>query len=109
VWLGQRDLEKKALESPETVLRRILFEDKNSTWDLERLLTWISTWGDRKVSILTGGREPAARFVLRDKSAWRLDELAAADVDGDGHAEIVLRYGSATPGRTSTFDVLSWR
>ncbi len=109
VWLGQRDLEKKALESPETVLRRILFEDDNSTWDLERLLQWISTWGDRKVSILTGGREPAASFALREKSAWRLDELAAGDVDGDGHTEIVLRYGAAAPGRTSTFDVLGWR
>jgi hypothetical protein len=109
VWRGQRDLEKQALESSETVLRRILFEDDNSTWDLERLLQWISTWGDRKVSVLTGGREPAARFVLRDKAAWRLEELAAADVDGDGHAEIVLRYEAVTPGRTSAFDVLSWR
>lgn len=109
VWRGQRDLEKKALESNETVLRRILFEDEDSTWDLERLLEWISSFGDRKIAILTGGREPAARFVLRDKSAWRLEELAAADVDGDGQVEIVLRYGAAAPGRTSAFDVLGWR
>jgi len=108
VWFGQRDLEAKALESNEIVLRRILFEDEDSAWDLERLLEWISSFGDRKVSILTGGREPAARFALRDKSGWRLEELAAGDVDGDGKVEIVLRYSSAPAGPTSAFDVLIW-
>jgi FG-GAP-like repeat len=109
VWRGQRDLEKEALEPVETVIRRVLFEDENSTWDLDRLLQWMSTAGDRKISILTGGREPAAKFALRDRSAWRLEELAAADVDGDGHAEIVLRYSAVGASRTSSFDVLSWR
>ena len=109
VWRGQRDLEKEALEPGEDVIRRVLFEDENSTWDLERLLQWMSNFGDRRVSILTGGREPAAKFVLRDKSAWRLEELAAADVDGDGHADVVLRYSAVGASRTSSFDVLSWR
>jgi hypothetical protein len=109
VWRGQSDLEKKALEPGETVLRKILFEDENSTWDLERLLSWMSNFGDRRVSILTGGREPAARFVLRDKNAWRLEELAAADLDGDGRVDLVLRYSAVGASRTSSFDVLSWR
>jgi hypothetical protein len=109
VWRGEADLEKKALEPIETVLRRILFEDKNPTWDLDRLLAWISSMADRRIAILTGGREPAARFALREKSAWRLDSLAAADVDGDGRAEIVLKYDALAPGGNSVFDVLGWR
>jgi hypothetical protein len=109
VWRGEANLEKAALEPSEAVLRRILFEDKDSTWDLDRLLEWISSFGDRKIAILTGGREPSARFALREKGAWHLDALAAADVDGDGHAEIVLRYDALAPGRNSSFDVLAWR
>jgi hypothetical protein len=34
---------------------------------------------------------------------------AASDIDGDGHAEIVLRYDALAPGRSSAFDVLGWR
>ena len=108
VWRGEPDLEKKALEPIEIVLRRILFEDKDSTWDLDRLLSWLSSLADRRIAILTGGREPSARFTLREKSAWRLDSLASADVDGDGRAEIVLRYDALAPGRNSAFDVLGW-
>lgn len=109
VWRGDSDLEKKALEPIETVLRQLLFEDKDSTWDLDRLLSWLTSMADRRIAILTGGREPSARFGLREKGAWRLDSLAAADVDGDGRAEIVLRYDALAPGRSSTFDVLGWR
>jgi hypothetical protein len=109
VWRGEPDLERKRLESNETVLRRILFEDADAKWNLERLLGWISSFGDRKASVLTGGREPSARFALRDASTWRLVELAGADVDGDGSAEIVLKYEAASPGGDSIFDVLGWR
>jgi len=105
----QRDLEKKALESPETVLRRILFEDDNSTWDLERLLRWISTWGDRKGLDPDGGREPAAKFVLRDKSAWRLDELAAGEPTATDTPRSSLRYGADPSGGRRPFDVLGLR
>jgi hypothetical protein len=108
VWRGESDLEKQALEPTESVLRRILFEDKDSTWDLDRLLAWISSFADRRMAILTGGREPSARFALRAKDAWRPDSLAAADVDGDGRTEIVLRYDAHAPGRNSAFDVLGW-
>lgn len=109
VWRGERNLEQQLLESRESVLRRLLFEDKDSTWDLERLLEWIANFGDRKISILTGGREPSVRFALRDASAWRLSTLEAADVDGDGRVEIVLQYDALPLNGNSTFDVVGWR
>lgn len=109
VWRGERNLEAQMLESSESVLRRLLFEDEDSTWDLERILGWISSFGDRKVSILTGGREPSVRFALRDARAWRLRVLEAADVDGDGRVEIVLQYDALPLDGNSTFDVLGWR
>jgi len=109
VWRGERDLERLADETSEIVLRRVLFEDENSTWNIDRLVEWISTQGDRRLAVLTGGRRPSARLALRDKTAWRLDALAAADVDGDGKFEIVLRYDAPAPRRETTFDVLGWR
>ncbi len=109
VWRGEGDLAQQLLESRESVLRRVLFEDQDSTWDLERLLAWIANFGDRKISILTGGREPSVRFALRDASAWRLSTLEAADVDGDGRVEIVLQYDALPRDGNSTFDVVGWR
>jgi hypothetical protein len=109
VWRGERGLEQKLLESSESVLRRLLFEDENSTWDLERLLEWIANFSDRRIGILTGGREPSAEFALRDASAWRLGTLDAADVDGDGSVEIVLQYDALPLDVNSSFDVIDWR
>jgi hypothetical protein len=108
LWRGDAGRPAADSEPHDAVLRRILFEDEDRTWDLDRVLELIGGFGDRRLRVLTGGRASDARLALRDQAEWRLASLAPADVDGDGRTEVVLRY-EAVAGGGSVFDVMGWR
>jgi hypothetical protein len=53
--------------------------------------------------------EPAqARMSLRSSDGFTLLDLQLVDLDGDGSAELVLRY-EARAGGEAHFDVVAWR
>ncbi|MBL8859882.1 MAG: VCBS repeat-containing protein [Planctomycetes bacterium] len=109
VWRGTRGTTARLEESTDDTLRRVLFEDDNKSWDLDRLIGWLSSFGEQRVSLITGGRAPDARYSLRDPAAWQLDSLAPGDVDGDKRTEIVLRYIARDGSGRTVFDVVGWK
>lgn len=109
VWRGNAATAVKGGESDDAVLKQVLFQDENKDWDIERLVGWLSTFGERRVALVTGGREPDVKWNLRDAKEWNLVSIAPADIDGDGRIEIVLRYDSQKQEKTTQFDVVSWQ
>ncbi len=92
----------------EELLRKLLFEDPNKVWDIDRVVVWLGSMAERRTALLTGGRAPDARIELRDKATARLSALECADVDGDGREELLLRYEIGSPPH-SVFDILRWK
>jgi len=109
VWLvhDTSKADSTALDGEE-MLRKLLFEDSDKVWDIDRVVLWLGDLAERRTALLTGGRAPDGRIELRDKSVAKLDALECADVDGDGREEILLRYELESPKR-SVFDVLRWK
>jgi hypothetical protein len=92
----------------EEILRRLLFEDADKVWDIDRVVLWLGNLAERRTALLTGGRASDGRIELRDKATAKLLALECADVDGDGREELLLRYELNSPPR-SVFDVLRWK
>lgn len=108
VWRGDAQSVRDTARSNDEVLRRVLFEDENSTWDIERILAWLSSFGEQRVAQITGGKAPDVRFPLRSAAAWRLASLAPGDVDGDGRMELVLAYEAVEGESRMLFDLVEW-
>ncbi|MBK7642151.1 MAG: VCBS repeat-containing protein [Planctomycetes bacterium] len=109
VWLAHEDSAagSNSLDAEE-LLRKLLFEDSEKVWDIDRVVLWLGGIAERRTALLTGGRNPDGRIELRDPDTAHLAALECADVDGDGRAELLLRYELLAPART-VFDVLRWR
>ncbi len=108
LWLGDVDTVRATRETPEDILRHALFDEEESTWDLDRLVGWFAGVAERRVQALTGGRPATGALKLRPVAEWRLTGLETADVDGDGRLEAIVRY-DAPDGTKSVFDVVRWR
>jgi hypothetical protein len=104
VWMGRERSLQTERESNEALLRKFVFDDPEHVWDLDRVLAFMGGYAQRRTQLLTGDRPSDARFPVRDSSLFDLSGVYAADVDGDGRAEIVLRYLSRGEGAI-TYDV----
>lgn len=109
LWRGDASTAAAEQDTTDDVLRRVLFEDEDKSWDLDRLAAWLTSFGERRVALVTGGREPAARFALRDPAEWRLASVEAGELDGDGRGEIVLCYEKRADPAETRFDVVGWK
>jgi hypothetical protein len=91
-------------------LRRLLFEDPATVFDLERLFALVSGFVDQLSGSLVGDRAPLQTMSLRDPEQWRLVDLLAAEFDGEPGAELVAVYTSAAGDETTerSYDVLRW-
>jgi hypothetical protein len=107
-WLGEADVARAVRETPAEIVRRALFAEEESTWDLDRLVGWFAGVAEQRIQALTGGRAPNGRSPLRPAEEWRLTSVEAVDLDGDARAEVVLRY-DAPDGSKSVLDILRWR
>jgi hypothetical protein len=88
--------------------RKVLFEDKNRTWDLDRVLSFFSGVAERRTAGITGGRAPDAQLELRNGEDWDYLDHGLADLDGKQGMEIVIRYLPA--GKTEpVFDIVRLR
>ena len=79
------------------MLRRLLFEDPDPVFDLERIFSLLSGAIDKRQARLLGDGAEKGSAKLRDPLKWSLVRLVAADLDGDGIDEILAAYESV-PG-----------
>lgn len=62
-------------------LRRILFEDQNRVWNLDRI-DFIANQSERTIGELTEKKSALAPFTLRDPALWSPAHLALGDFSG---------------------------
>jgi len=104
VWHGAKT---PAAEEPDydKVIRRVLFEEEDTRWDIDRILRFLGGLAEQRSRRLTGGRPPDTSLDVRDPDAYQYRTLVVGDFDGDGRAEIVVHYERKTsPG--TVFDVI---
>jgi hypothetical protein len=106
LWLGEGsenfgEMEKRLGR----LLRKMLFEDKDRVWDLERILSVMSGLGEKYTALLTGDRDPDARTLLRADESFVRRELLEGDIVGDGRSEILITYREKASGAV-LYDVL---
>jgi hypothetical protein len=104
IWKGRERVLQDDRASNEAMLRKLVFEDPEHVWDIDRLLAFMGGFAERRTELATGGRPSDARVGLRDPGLYDLTGTYPADVDGDGRAEIVLRYTEHGDG-TTLYDV----
>jgi hypothetical protein len=92
MWMGRERSPQTERESNEALLRKFVFDDPEHVWDLDRVIAFMGGYAQRRTQLLTGDRPSDARVELRAPSEFDLSGVYASDVDGDGRAEIVLRY-----------------
>lgn len=101
-----------AAETGRRMLRRVLFEDPDPVFDLERLFGLVSGFLDEVSGGLVGDRAPDASLPLRDPAQWRLVELLVGELDGAPRDEMIAVYdqaGEPSPaGVLRAWDVLAW-
>lgn len=108
VWRGAEANERTSREDEE-LLRKLVFDDANKTWDLERVLAWIGGLADEQVARVTGSRPPDTRFELRKPDEYTLLAQRSCDVDGDGRVEILVEYLEVANGGRRVFDLVGVR
>lgn len=91
------------------LLRRLLFEDEDTVFDLERLFDLVSGFISRLSDQPGAGREPAATLALRDPDSWQLILMQEAAMDANEGDEMLIGYVSTADPRTFAYDVISWR
>jgi len=100
--------------SDRRMLRRLLFDDPNPVFDIDRVFGLLSGFLDDLAGELVGGDAPAATLPLRDPKEWRLADLLVAELDGAPRAEIVAVYerldaeGAVAVPAVRAFDALAW-
>lgn len=104
VWQGDKTPATKWMDY-DKVIRRVLFEEQDKHWDIDRILQFLSGLAEQRARRLTGGRPPDSSFELRAPAAYEYRDLVVGDFDGDGRAEIVAHYElRKSPG--TIFDVI---
>jgi hypothetical protein len=88
------------------MIRKVAFEDKNRVWDIDRVLQFVSGMAEQRTEILTGGRKPDAVLELRPAEQFEFMDFSAADTDGDGKAELILRYAPGGGTHRPIFDIV---
>jgi hypothetical protein len=90
VWRGRGG--QRARLDAEGILKRVLFEEEDNVYDLDRAVMWLGSLADRHVALQTEGHAPDAGIALRDPDVAQLASLRVGDFDGDGRQEIVVGY-----------------
>ncbi len=81
-------------------LRRLLFDDPDPLFTLDRLFTLLGGFLDEMSGNLIGDRTPFASVPLRDGKQWRLEDLLVGELDGAPGAELLAVYERVDDGVT---------
>jgi len=90
-------------------VRKLLFEDENREWDLERVLEFVRGLANQRTEELTGGRPADAAFDFRDGGKFDYMDFSTGDIDGDGKAEVLVQYAPGGRTHRPLFDVVELR
>lgn len=90
-------------------IRRILFDDSDPVFDIDRLFTIVSSIFDARTASLTGDRPADASFQMQDLDPYELEALLARDMDGDGLDEVVIVLQDPQDPENRSFRVVGWR
>ena len=107
LWRTQeraRDDAGRQRREAERRLASLLFDSKQASWDLDRMLETISAYASERLDTLTAGREADQRFALRPAQEFEFLRALALDLDGDGADEILLTYAGARAAHLLTID-----
>ncbi|MFM1873570.1 MAG: hypothetical protein RL398_2992 [Planctomycetota bacterium] len=77
------------------LMRRLLFEDPNTLFDLDRILAIVSGLLEERAGELVGDEKPTATMPLRDAAEWRVVDLLTGDFLGVGRESLVVVYERA--------------
>ncbi len=91
-------------EEDDALVRRLLFDQEDPVFGVDRALEWFADFGERRTKRLTGDRPPDASIALGEGTGLPMTGAIAGDVDGDGRDEIVTVF-EAIDGKVA-FDVL---
>ena len=93
---------------PERQLRHVLFETETDVWDFDLIISAISDFASTRISRMTAERPADAVRELRDAEVWRRAGVKAADLDGDGRAELLVFYEAREERGRLEIDVLRY-
>jgi hypothetical protein len=91
------------------MMRRLLFEDENTVFDIDRVFGLISGFLDSMSERTFGDRQAVATLALRDPDRWRLVDLLVGELDGTDGEELIAVYEAVGGGGLRAYDALSWR
>jgi hypothetical protein len=91
------------------MLGKLLFEDENTIFDLERLFGLFSGFLDKMNDQTVGDRKASKSLPLRDPANWRLTNLDVGEFDGKPGEELLVTYQSVNDAEQRAYDLLSWR
>ncbi|MBL8726045.1 MAG: VCBS repeat-containing protein [Planctomycetes bacterium] len=89
-------------------LRRLLFDDPNPLFDLERLFGLVQSVVEGAVP-QSEGASVRRSLPLRDPAAWRVVRLLAGELDGVAGQELVVVYAAVADEERVQYEVLSAR
>jgi hypothetical protein len=90
-------------------MRRLLFEDEDTVFDIDRVFGLISGFVSQMSDQPIGDRAARAECQLRDPKQWRLVMLRRAELDGEAGDELLAGYESQDGARRRAYDVIRWR
>lgn len=103
-WSGAKNPTPQSKNDPDALLRHVLFQDKDRTWDLDRLVDLVGRIAEGDIGRRTGGRDPDFKADLDAGEGVQILGVRPGDIDGDGKDELVVAYRSHDG--TTTLDVL---
>lgn len=115
--LRQRKNEGPTLSTEEgrALLRRLLFEDPNTLFDIDRLLGIVAGLLEERSQDLGVDQPPIATIPLRQDPQWRLSDLVVGDLLGVGREQVIAVYERvpepsepAANGPLRAFDLLQF-
>jgi VCBS repeat protein len=94
-YFARSDDETSGGENLDDILRQVLFEDDNDTWDLDRMVEWLGSLGARQAARLTAGRTPDRKIELPPPTETPLRQILSGPLDAKPGAEILLVFSRA--------------
>ncbi|MBM3991481.1 MAG: VCBS repeat-containing protein [Planctomycetes bacterium] len=106
-WLS-REGDGEAERGGQRKLRKLLFDEQNAVWDLDRMATALGDFVQQRAALLTGGRGADRSALLRDPDSVELVSMECAQLGAAGGEEIVLAYQRKGEPHSGWFEVLSF-